>query len=527
MPPLTRRRRAEAAHDLAWGNSPDPTKKKVMSESSQTSNRSQSRLWRYALAAALAWTVFIAATVGWNMFGHWRETLDNARQDAQISFQKEMLFRLWAAGHGDGDAPATNNAPSSPRPSRVGERALPIPPSMMRQAQGHGQEPPGPRSHLAGLKPSRPENAPDAWETRALKAFGKGETEVASVEMIAGQEYMRVMRPLVTEAGCLTCHSAQDYKVGDIRGGMSVSVPLAPLWSRARGHLASLVIVNGVIWLMGLGGIGFGARRVQTHNRERAKAIEALREQGERFRLAAESATDVIYEWDIGTRIQWFGKIDELMGYAPGEFPRTLEGWANLLHPEDRARVRAAVDRQLKGEAPYNIEYRIRKKDGAYGDWWARGTVLRDAAGKPHRWIGAVTDVTERKQAEQAMEQSRAAALNMMEDAIAARDQAEQTNTALRREMAERKRAEEALRKSHEHFRRVIEDIFKFVPEALLVFTRNLNLQTEQGLRGPGANLRSKAQLHRAGIEEVLLKEIQAKASGGDSGEIRFHQKPR
>ena len=130
----------------------------------------------------------------------------------------------------------------------------------------------------------------------------------------------------------------------------------------------------------------------------------ALRENEERFRLAAESSTDLIYEWDIKERVDWFGKIDELLGYAQGEFPRTLGGWADSVHPDDRDRAMAAVKNHLEKNEPYDIEYRIRKKDGTYNYWWVRGMAVRDEQGDPYRWVGAVTDITERKRSEEVIE---------------------------------------------------------------------------------------------------------------------------
>ncbi len=127
----------------------------------------------------------------------------------------------------------------------------------------------------------------------------------------------------------------------------------------------------------------------------------SLRESEERFRLAAESSTDLIYEWDIRERVDWFGKIDQLLGYAQGEFPRTFGGWANSVHPDDIDRVMVAVKNHLDKNEPYDIEYRIRKKDGTYNYWWVRGTAVRDEQGKPYRWVGAASDITAQRQASQ------------------------------------------------------------------------------------------------------------------------------
>jgi PAS domain S-box-containing protein len=138
----------------------------------------------------------------------------------------------------------------------------------------------------------------------------------------------------------------------------------------------------------------------------RKLAEKALRSSEERFRVAAGSVADVVYEWDLKDTITWYGDVDGLTGYPPGAFPRTIAGWAATLHPDDLDPTWAAVQTHLKGETPYDIEYRVAAKDGGWRWWSARGTVLRDDRGEPTRWIGAVTDVTERKGAEEALRES-------------------------------------------------------------------------------------------------------------------------
>jgi PAS domain S-box-containing protein len=140
----------------------------------------------------------------------------------------------------------------------------------------------------------------------------------------------------------------------------------------------------------------------------------------ERYRLAAQSATNLIYEWDLGKRVQWYGKVDELLGYEPKRFPRTLNAWMSRLHPEDRERVLAAVEKHLKSEEPYCMECRVKRKDGTYLYWLDRGSVVYDAAGKPCKWIGAVTDITERKRAEKQVEESASQLRQMMEGTVKA-----------------------------------------------------------------------------------------------------------
>src|SRR4030042_556411 len=153
-----------------------------------------------------------------------------------------------------------------------------------------------------------------------------------------------------------------------------------------------------------------GLSRVFDRMTETLKATMVSRDElaksEERFRLAAESSTDLIYEWDIKERVDWFGMIDELLGYGPGEFPRTIGAWANSVHPDDRDRVMSAVNNHLEKNEPYDLECRVKKKDGTYNYWWSRGKAVRDEKGSPYRWIGAVTDITERKRAEEKLKQT-------------------------------------------------------------------------------------------------------------------------
>jgi PAS domain S-box-containing protein len=141
---------------------------------------------------------------------------------------------------------------------------------------------------------------------------------------------------------------------------------------------------------------------------ERVAAERELRASEERFRIAAETANDVVYEWDLKQRVQWWGKIDEMLGYEPDEFPRTLDGWASAVHPEDLERTMAQIQAHLERGDPYDAEYRVLRKDGVYRWWSARGAAARTPDGMPLRLIGSITDVTERKRAEGALAASEA-----------------------------------------------------------------------------------------------------------------------
>ncbi len=130
---------------------------------------------------------------------------------------------------------------------------------------------------------------------------------------------------------------------------------------------------------------------------ERKQIESALKTSEERFRTAAETLTDVVYEWDINQKLDWYGDIDGITGYPPGGFPRTIEGWKSVIHPEDKDRTITTLENHIKGSAPYNTEYRIKRSDGGWRWWAARGSALRDEQSKPYKMIGSITDITEQK----------------------------------------------------------------------------------------------------------------------------------
>ena len=150
------------------------------------------------------------------------------------------------------------------------------------------------------------------------------------------------------------------------------------------------------------GGFILGAWGTNRDITESTLAKEALRNSEERFRIAAELASDLILEWDIRDRsMEWFGNVAERLGYEPGEFLRTVEFWEQSMHPSDRDRVIAAIERHLVTGAPLREQYRIRRKDGEFLHWIDRRRTLRDENGASYKWIGVISDITLRKQAEE------------------------------------------------------------------------------------------------------------------------------
>lgn len=152
---------------------------------------------------------------------------------------------------------------------------------------------------------------------------------------------------------------------------------------------------------------------------ERKIAENSIRDSEERFRIAAESASDLIYEWDITTDdLYWFGDIDGALGYEDDEFERTLGAWLESIHPDDRERLAEMAERHRKTGEPISTEYRIRRKDGSWRYWTDHGSAMLDDSGRPVKVIGACKDITGRKAAETALRESEEKYKNLFENSI-------------------------------------------------------------------------------------------------------------
>ena len=110
------------------------------------------------------------------------------------------------------------------------------------------------------------------------------------------------------------------------------------------------------------------------------------------------------WNWDIqGGALSWSDEVYRIFGLNPQAFGATYEAFLARVHPDDRHRVREAVDQSLRAVRPYAIDHRIRLPDGSIRFVHEQGEVRFDEHGQPLRMIGTVQDITERKVAEMAM----------------------------------------------------------------------------------------------------------------------------
>ncbi len=149
---------------------------------------------------------------------------------------------------------------------------------------------------------------------------------------------------------------------------------------------------------------------------ERKLAEEALQESEERFRLAQEAAHIGTFDWNVRTGLnRWTPELEAMYGLPPGSFAGTQPAWEQLVHPADRARAVRDVERAFETGEATESDFRVTWPDGSVHWLTSRWQVIYDASGDPQRMLGINIDITERKQAEEALRESEARLRTVLE----------------------------------------------------------------------------------------------------------------
>ncbi|HET7832798.1 MAG TPA: diguanylate cyclase [Gallionella sp.] len=239
----------------------------------------------------LIWTLLVVASLLYVLRQLDIDSVEIIATQGREVFRLVEATRVWNAEHGGVFVVQNESNPPNPyldNPERstatiTGKKLTLINPAYMtRQLAEVIDRQAAMRIHLTSLKLVNPGNKADAWETGALRDFERGLlTEKFEIDRSQGTALARYMAPLFIKQPCLTCHQRQGYKLGDVRGGISVYWSAEPVLDAIQTTRDRTLVVHGVVWLLVSGLLVSG----MTYRR---KVEEALRDSERRFRQLAD-----------------------------------------------------------------------------------------------------------------------------------------------------------------------------------------------------------------------------------------------
>ncbi len=257
---------------------------------------------------SFVWTVLCSVAV-------YREKLEADRNIwsggylySQAMIEKDAAYRLWNFSHGGVYVPITEKNQPNPYISDHPDRDIVttsgkkftkvISMPMIRQINELSKDKFGVYSRMISLHPIHPANIPDKWEAEALFKFEKGVNEEAAISDMNGEKYFRLIRARVTEKRCLKCHARHGYMEGDVRGAVSVAVPITPLknviYNRYSGTVKFLLLLwlSGFIVLLLLGYTLINS--VKKRDRVQCKLLDSET----RYRAVVEDQTELVFRFN-------------------------------------------------------------------------------------------------------------------------------------------------------------------------------------------------------------------------------------
>ena len=241
------------------------------------------------------WLLLICLSFAWNSVQAWNNMIEQGRREGRMAFMKDLSYRHWNSSHGGVYVPVTETTRPNPYllvPNRdvtttAGQQLTLINPAYMsRQVFALTDKMYGIKGHITSLTRLNPANAPDAWEKQSLRTFEQEPSEITALTVIDGERYLRFMRPMITEKPCLKCHGHQGYRAGNIRGGISVSVPMGAHIANTRATILNLAGAHLFILLTGSGLLLYAGKKVMTSFAAKEEDARIITEQN--LRLARE-----------------------------------------------------------------------------------------------------------------------------------------------------------------------------------------------------------------------------------------------
>ena len=321
----------------------------------------------YAFYLFLAWTAFVVFSLLLTIHDQHKAILQEAAIEARTQLEVNLEYRNLISELGGVYASVDNISPNPylkvPKRdilTKDGDKLTLLNPAYMTRLMFERM---GKKSSLpfinkiTSLNFVNPVNTPDEWEKKSLFSFEKGVKEASEIISIDGKTYLRLMRPFITGDSCLKCHGYQGYKEGDIRGGISIAVPLGQ-YSELEARTRNIILLTYVLlWLLGNAGLVVFSRYKQ-------KQEKIIVENEWKFRTVSESANDWEYWLSESRRIEYMSPSSKkITGYSPEEFLNSPDLMTSIIHSEDRNLYVSHIN-NFEEEHHDEIEFRIITRDG-------------------------------------------------------------------------------------------------------------------------------------------------------------------
>lgn len=243
------------------------------------------RIRTYGVGLSIIWTAVVGGSLAWSLFTQRRNYEAAAYSEAVAYLNKDRAIHLWTAAQGALYVPLEAGRPDPHLEERVdrdiqastGQSLTMISHvHMIEEINRRYKELFGVSGNLSSQKAIRSEHAPDEWESEALAAFSQGAKEAKAFETVEGQPFLRLMRPLYVEESCLPCHGDQGYRLGEVRGGLSIFLPLEEERARMTRMNLTIGVTHALLWVVGLVLLRLGSRRLGEEVVRREQFEEAL-----------------------------------------------------------------------------------------------------------------------------------------------------------------------------------------------------------------------------------------------------------
>ena len=366
----------------------------------------------YLISLLILWSTLISASVASNLYQSQQDTIAKAKIEARTIFRHNIAYRKWSTMHGGIYTKITEKNKDNPHyiyniNGQQKEVAFAIidPSQVTKQAYEvlHNQSP-----NLAAISrtvsldyenTSDPYDQPDGWEATSLRLLEAGGTdETSTVATINSAPYLRLLTPYIVDRGCIKCHG-HDFTIGNVRGGMSVAVPMQPYYETAVQTERTTIVTHLLLWLLGCVAI---IKFSNAFKKYRTTIIESEK----KFRIVSEFAYN--FEYWLGkdnTLIFISPSCQDLTGFSREEFisnPHLLE---EMIYPEDRNTYLRQMNADLDHELTCSLS-RIVKKDGQIR-WFTHTVKPIYVDGEYLGRRGSSIDITEQKNLEERLAHSK------------------------------------------------------------------------------------------------------------------------